>query len=56
MVGVNRLPNDITQEELEEILTDMTSRAGDGFTTPFEGTRTNPGSGDDNANNLENAP
>lgn len=54
VLGVDRLPESTTQEELDEMLTDDTSRAGDGMATPFEGTRTEAGSGNDNDNNLEN--
>lgn len=54
VLGIDELPEDTTQEELEDILSDSTSRSGDGMATPFEGTRTSVGSGNDNDNNLDN--
>jgi hypothetical protein len=54
VLGIDTLDADTKQEELESMLTESTSRSGDGMATPFEGTRTSQGTGDDNANNLEN--
>jgi len=54
MIGVDRLPESTTKEELKEMLPNYTSRSGDGFRTPFEGTRTSQGIGNDNDSNLDN--
>lgn len=51
-LGLDSLPEDVN---LEEILSDNTSRASEGMATPFEGTRTSMGTGNDNDNNLDNA-
>jgi hypothetical protein len=53
-LGIDELPASTTQDELDAILSDVTSRAGDGLATPFEGTRTQAGTGNDNDTNLEN--
>jgi phage gp29-like protein len=52
IMGVD--PVEMTEEELVDKLTDVTSRSGDGMSTPFEGTRTSNGTGDDNSNNMDN--
>ena len=52
IMGVD--PVEMTEEELAVKLTDVTSRSGDGMSTPFEGTRTSNGTGDDNAGNMDN--
>lgn len=57
---VNRVRNmlgleDLTEEDdLEELLTDPTSKASKGMETPFEGTRTSEGEGNDNDGNNDN--
>jgi hypothetical protein len=53
-LGIDELPASTTQDELDTILSEVTSRAGDGLATPFEGTRTQAGTGNDNDTNLEN--
>lgn len=53
-LGIDELSADTTQEELDKMLTPDTSRSGDGMATPFEGTRTSAGSGNDNDSNLDN--
>lgn len=53
-MGVDPLPEGTKPEDVlpqEE----MQSKAGAAMDTPFEGARTSAGTGDDNANNLENA-
>jgi hypothetical protein len=52
-VGVDALPED---SDLTTLLPDNTSKAGEGFKTPFEGTRQANGGQNDNDNNLENSP
>lgn len=54
-LSIDELPQETTQEELDNMLGDSTSRAGDGMATPFEGTRTTAGTGDDNSMNMDNA-
>lgn len=54
MIGVDRLPESTTEEELKEMLPKYSSRSGDGLNTPFEGTRTSQGDGNDNDANLDN--
>lgn len=52
VLGLEPLPEDT---DLDEVLSDSTSRAGDGMQTPFEGTRTTQGDGTDaSANNDDN--
>ena len=53
-VGIDKLDDDMTPEELAGMLSDNTSRASEGLSTPFEGTRTQLGNGNDNDSNLEN--
>lgn len=48
-----QLPQDITQEELDALLGDPTSRSGDGMATPGEGTATNVSGIDESVDNLE---
>lgn len=55
VLGVDRLPESTTREELEELLTDNTSRSGDGMATAGDGTSTDGSNIDSNDNNLENA-
>ena len=51
-MGLEPLPEGA---DLDEVLSDSTSRAGDGMETPFEGTRTKQGDGEDaSANNADN--
>lgn len=52
MLGVNPYPD--TDPVHTELLTGETSKSGQGSATPFEGTRTSNGGGDDNENNAEN--
>ncbi|MGL5077946.1 MAG: phage portal protein family protein, partial [Waterburya sp.] len=54
-IGVDELPATTTQEELDSLLSEKTSKSGQGMATPFEGTRTSIGSGNDNDGNLDNA-
>lgn len=54
-LGIDALPEDTTQEELDKLLGEATSRAGDGMATPFEGTRTSDAGQNDNDNNMDNA-
>lgn len=56
-LGIDALPADTTQEELDAVLSEATSRSGDGMVTAFDGTGTSleSGVGNDNANNLANA-
>lgn len=51
--GVDSLPNDLPPQQ--ELLSGNTSKSGEGGKTPFEGTRTQNGGGDDNSGNLENS-
>lgn len=51
--GIDPLPEDL--EPQQDLITPETSRSGDGLSTPFEGTRTSMGEGNDNDGNLENA-
>lgn len=50
-LGIDPLPEDTV---IEDVLPEATTRSGDGMTTPFEGTRTSGGAGNDNDNNLDN--
>lgn len=43
------------EDDFMSLLSDNTSKASEGFKTPFEGTRTSAGTGNDNDSNLENA-
>lgn len=52
MLGVEPYP--IDEEVHDKLLTGATSKSGQGMETPFEGTRTNDGGGEDNQNNSEN--
>jgi len=52
-IGVDLYPDD--EEPHEELLTGETSRAGDGMTTPGEGTATSVSGNDTSSNNLDNA-
>ena len=54
IAGMDVLPENTTQEQLDELLGESTSRASDGLATAFEGTRTTAGSGDDNSSNMDN--
>lgn len=49
-----RLPKETTQEELEKILTSMTSKSGEGMETPHEGTRKSAGKSNSSDNNSDN--
>lgn len=51
-LGMDVLPEGTN---LEDVLPDSTSKSGEGMKSPFEGTRTSQGSGNDNDGNLENA-
>ena len=51
-IGVDELPE---EADLDELLPESTTTSGKGMTTPFEGTRTTSGEGNDNDGNLENA-
>lgn len=51
-IGIDPLPDDL--EPQTELITPETSRAGDALGSPFEGTRTSAGTGNDNDNNLDN--
>lgn len=50
-LGLDALPEDTN---LDDVLTDKTSRSGDGMATPFDGTRTNQDPTDTTAANLDN--
>ena len=50
-IGIDSLPEGT---DFEALLPDDTSKSGQGMKTPFEGTRTSQGSGDDNSNNMDN--
>ena len=50
-LGIDQLPEGTV---IEDILPDATTRSGEGMETPFEGTRTSSGAGNDNDNNLDN--
>ena len=52
-IGIDPLPEDL--EPQLDLITPETSRASEGLATPFEGTRTSNGTGNDNDNNLDNA-
>lgn len=52
MLGVDPYPAD--EEVHTDLLTGATSKSGQGLETPFEGTRTQDGGGDDNSSNSEN--
>lgn len=55
VAGIDPLPEDTTQEELEALLPDKTTKSGQGMETPFEGTRTSmsgSNSSDLNSNNA----
>lgn len=54
-VGIDKLDNNLTTEELSELLSDNTSRAGDGMATAGDGTSTNGKNIDSNDFNAENA-
>lgn len=54
-MSMKELPLTTTQEELDKLLGNSTSKSGEGFKTPFEGTRTEAGDGNDNDSNLDNA-
>lgn len=56
-LGIDELPEETTQEELDAILSDVTSKSGNGLATAFDGTGTSieAGVGNNNANNLANA-
>ena len=54
IAGMDVLPENTTQEQLDKLLGESTSRASDGLATAFEGTRTNAGLGDDNSSNMDN--
>jgi hypothetical protein len=51
-IGIDPLPDDLPPQQ--DLLTPETTRAGDALGSPFEGTRTSNGTGNDNDNNLEN--
>ena len=51
-LGLDNLPEGA---DVNELLSDNTSRAGDGFTTPGEGTATNVSGNDTSSLNTENA-
>jgi len=52
-IGIDPLPEGT---DISEIVTENTSRSGDGMSTPFEGTRTSNGSGENSSdNNSDNA-
>lgn len=51
-LGVDAISED--EEPREEYMPNFASKASEGQKTPFEGTRTSNGSGDDNAQNLDN--
>ena len=53
-VGIDKLDDDMTPEELAEILSDNTSRASDGMATAGDGTSTDGTNIDSNDNNSEN--
>ncbi|MCZ2397806.1 MAG: DUF935 domain-containing protein [Chitinophagales bacterium] len=50
-LGMDALPEGTN---LEDVLPDPTSKSGEGMKSPFEGTRTSQGAGNDNDSNLEN--
>lgn len=52
-LGAKPLPADM--EPQEDLMGSGASKAGEGFKTPFEGTRTSQGEGNDNDGNLDNA-
>ena len=55
-VGMGADPLPIDLEPQNEIMTGNSSRSGDGLSTPFEGTRTSAGSGNDSSSlNADNA-
>lgn len=47
-------PKPLDEEVDLNKLSANTSRSGDGMSTPYEGTRKQPGSGDDNSQNMDN--
>lgn len=51
-LGMDALPIDV--EPRQEYLSEDTSKSGEGFKTPFEGTATSQTEGDSSTNNLEN--
>lgn len=51
--GIDPLPEDL--EPQQDLITPETSKASKGMDSPFEGTRTSMGEGNDNDGNLENA-
>ena len=51
-IGIDPLPEDL--EPQQDLITPETSRSGDALGSPFEGTRTSNGAGNDNDNNLDN--
>lgn len=53
-VGIDKIDNDITQEELSQLLSDNTSRASDGMATAGDGTSTDGKNIESNDNNSEN--
>lgn len=50
----DKVEEDISDEDLAKVLGEETSNAGEGMSTPFEGTRTSEGGQNDNDNNTEN--
>ncbi|MEN6621322.1 MAG: hypothetical protein ABFD50_07225 [Smithella sp.] len=52
-IGIDPLPEDLPPQQ--DLLTPETSRAGDGMTSPGEGTSTDVSGQDTSSNNLENA-
>ena len=50
-LGLDSLPEGT---DFESLLPESTSKASKGMDTPFEGTRTSQGSGDDNSSNMDN--
>lgn len=52
LLGLDSLPEDT---DLDEILTDNTSKAGQELDNPLEGSRRTATTGNDNDNNLDNA-
>lgn len=51
-IGIDPLPDDL--EPQLDLITPETSRASEGLATPFEGTRTSAGTGNDNDSNMDN--